>query len=101
MFGKEFYEKILVVFKTETNNNLTIINDAAVKNDSEKIRVYSHLIKGSAKTVGAIDVAEAANRLEIMAGTGEIYNVELDDLNIQYDFFLKEFHFFIQNENRY
>jgi two-component system sensor histidine kinase/response regulator len=74
-----FYRRLLGLFLTENANFTCDFSRAWRDADTESAMRYAHTLRGSAGTVGAIDVADAAGRLE-KACLGNASNEEVDAL---------------------
>lgn len=73
-----FEAELLCEFCELTSELLEQLCQALGRGDLEEIRSLAHTIKGSAKTVGAVDVGTISERIELAARIGDLANVPED-----------------------
>jgi HPt (histidine-containing phosphotransfer) domain-containing protein len=71
-------QELLAVFRTDTAERLTKLQNALDDHNHSEVRAQAHAIKGSAGQVGAMAVAEICRSIESQALTAR--RGELDDL---------------------
>lgn len=67
---REFVDRLLAEFVASNTATCDRLQAAAATGDREATRLAAHKLAGSARTVGAADLAGAADRLEAAAGPG-------------------------------
>lgn len=66
--GEVLAQRLVELFHSETEKLLATIEEAATLGDREAVRMAAHTIKSSAHNVGALRLADRAQRLEEEAG---------------------------------
>ncbi|MFN3605220.1 MAG: Hpt domain-containing protein [Leptonema sp. (in: bacteria)] len=68
-------KELIPIFLEETKKNINLLNESIEKNDLEKIRFYSHRIKGSAASYGINRLSILAKNLEDIIKTNQNMNL--------------------------
>lgn len=74
----DFLDAVLGEFVSDGNKNLRALRDALELTDQEKALAILHRLKGSSRTVGAIEVAENATTIESAVHANGLAALELE-----------------------
>lgn len=73
---EELLEELHDSFRAELDGWLQALGEAVERRDAESVGETAHTIKGSADTIGAVEVTELARQLEQQGRTGELKEVD-------------------------
>jgi HPt (histidine-containing phosphotransfer) domain-containing protein len=65
-------DEICALFLQETGPRLQALRAAALRGDAEALHAHTLTLKGSAASVGAVLVVDAADELDALAGSGDL-----------------------------
>jgi HPt (histidine-containing phosphotransfer) domain-containing protein len=73
-----FEAELLCEFCELTSELIEQLGEAVGKGDSDEIRSLAHTIKGSAKTIGAFELGNISERIELAARVGDLVDIAED-----------------------
>ena len=85
MLGEDAVAEIIATFAVDTQFNLTAMQEAAGRNDTEAIYRSAHSVAGAALNVGVDGLAERASALERTAGSLSMPHITAEIMRMQKD----------------
>lgn len=80
-------KELIPIFLEETKKNIELLKESILNNDQEKVKFYSHRIKGSSGTYGFVQLSLISKQIE------DIVKAKYDSQKIQMLFKDLEDHF--------